>query len=144
MIWGLLRRLRNFWRQLAESLNLKYSQLQCRLANGQFDYGNGVFFHVPVRIDGAGRVKVGANNHFGYRYAPKLGNGEILLQARNPEARISIGQRNWFSNNGAIISCSEITIGNDCLFGDGVTIFDSDFHDLNPQNRRTGGGECHQ
>jgi len=33
-----------------------------------------------------------------------------------------------------------ISIGNDCLIGDFVSIMDCDFHDLDPATRRTGGG----
>jgi maltose O-acetyltransferase len=32
-------------------------------------------------------------------------------------------------------------IGKDCLIGDGVTIFDSDFHELSPEKRHMSGGE---
>lgn len=98
-----------------------------------------VSFHVPVRVDGAGKVKIGNGNHFGYRLAPRQGNGEILLQARTGKAMIEIGQGNWFSNNVTVVACIEISIGKNCLIGDGVTIFDADFHGLSKETRRAGG-----
>lgn len=135
MFWKLLRRIRVAWWRWLELANSCYSKYQCRLANGRLVIGQDVTFFVPVRIDGAGTVQLGDSNRLGYRQAPRQGDGEIVLQARKPRAGISIGNRNWFSNNVTLIACAEITIGDDCLIGDGVTVFDTDFHELNPDMR---------
>lgn len=94
-------------------------------------------FNVFVRGEGSGRLIIGSNNDFGFRLAPKFGNGQIFLQAQGCEAKLVIGNRNVFNNNVNIIALQSITIGNDCLIGDQVTIYDSDFHETNPDLRKS-------
>ncbi len=98
-------------------------------------------FNVPVRLDGCGDISIGAGVSLGYRKAPMLGNGRILLQARTSGASISIGSATITSNNVSIISCDNISIGAGCQIGDQVTIIDSDFHEINPENRKSSGGK---
>ncbi len=98
-------------------------------------------FNVPLRVDGEGRLLIGSGNSFGYRLAPMLGNGEILLQARGQAAVLQIGQSNQFSNNISIVSCGRITIGDRCLIGDQVAIYDCDAHEVDPVNRHRSSGE---
>jgi maltose O-acetyltransferase len=93
-------------------------------------------FDVPVRSNGRGSIEIGPSNTFGFALSHRLGNGEILIQARTPEAEIRIGSRNVFNNNCAIYSNRSVTIGNECLIGDSVLIYDSDFHNLQPEIRR--------
>ena len=83
---------------------------------------------------------IGRSNSFGFRAAPRLGTGEILLQPRSPDAEILIGDRNMTSNNLSILANRRITIGNDCLIGDLVVISDCDFHEISPANRNRGAG----
>jgi len=64
-----------------------------------------------------------------------MGNGEILLQPRSPDAVISIGLECAFSNNVSIIATRLVTIGERCLIGDQVMIVDSDFHGIPPAAR---------
>ena len=97
-------------------------------------------FDVPMRSDGTGSIKIGANNVFGYAQTLRLGSGEILIQPRGREARIIIGERNWFSNNVSIVATQEVVIGDGCQIGDMVTIFDSDFHEINPMTRNRSAG----
>lgn len=140
MIWMLLRRGRTVWWRVCERLNCIATHIDAHLARGTLQLGRMVVFHVPVRVDGAGSVVIRDFCQIGYRQAPRLGAGDVLLQAREPDAVISIGQRVHFSNNVSVVACFHIVIGNDCLIGDGVTIFDSDFHDPDPKKRKTGGG----
>lgn len=98
-------------------------------------------FYVPVRSDGAGSLVIGDRNSFGFRMAPKMGSGEILLQARQPDAIISIGCGNYISNNASLLANHRITIGDNCLIGDLVAIYDSDFHEVDPSRRRQGRGQ---
>lgn len=100
-------------------------------------------FQVPVRGYGYGTIVIGSRNVFRVRHASTLGNGEILLQARGLEAQISIGNRNSFNNNVSIIAAQKITLGDDCLIGDQVLIYDSDFHDINPSLRKISSGPSH-
>lgn len=90
---------------------------------------------VPLRIDGEGIVELGSNVTLGYRQAPMIGNGSIMLQARTSSSRISIGNGCIFSNNVTILSCQEIRLGEGCLVGDQVMIVDSDFHGTEPWRR---------
>jgi acetyltransferase-like isoleucine patch superfamily enzyme len=77
---------------------------------------------------------------FGYRSAPLLGTGGILLQALVAVSRIEIGNGNRFSNNVSLIANERIPIGDDCLVGDLVTILDSDFHEISPSSRTRSSG----
>lgn len=97
-------------------------------------------FSVPVRCDGKGIVSLGKKIRFGYEFAPRLGNGEILLQARTETSRIVVGENTIFSNNVSVIANEEITIGSSCLIGDLCLIMDSDFHNIDPLTRRKGTG----
>lgn len=96
---------------------------------------------VPVLANGQGRVEINGPVRLGYSLAPKLGNGDILLQARNATARIAIGAQTILSNNVSLIACEGITIGERCLIGDMVTITDSDFHELSPEQRHESCGK---
>lgn len=77
----------------------------------------------------------------GYRPAPRFGNGEILLQARSKNSLIRIGAGCSTSNNLSIICRQAVEIGERALIGDCVSIFDSDFHPINPLTRWEGNDE---
>lgn len=111
------------------------------LTGGIIEISDNVSISVPVRCDGPGQVTVGSKSSLGYLLAPMLGKGEILLQSRTPQARITIGSGCHFSNNVSLVACREITIGADCLLGDFVTIFDSDFHNIDPAQRHLSCGQ---
>jgi maltose O-acetyltransferase len=91
--------------------------------------------NVPIRSDGQGSLVIGSGNVFGWRWAPRVGNGEILLQPRSRDSEVVIGNRNTFSNNVSIVAMGRIVIGDDCLFGDQVALYDCDFHEIDPLNR---------
>ncbi len=117
------------------------ARLVCRVkGRDRLKIGPGNFFEAPVRSDGAGSLSIGSGNSFGYGMAPRFGDGEILLQPRRREAVLEIGSNNAFSNNITVIANEKIVIGNDCLIGDRVSIFDSDFHEIDPALRRSGSG----
>ena len=95
---------------------------------------------VPVRVDGLGCVEIKDHVNLGFRKAPLIGTGEILLQARTREAVISIGPGTITSNNISIVSVKRIAIGDGCQIGDLVTILDADFHEINPETRNKSEG----
>lgn len=97
--------------------------------------------YVPVRCDGRGKVSVGKGTMIGSTCAPRAGNGEVLLQARSTDAVIEIGENVWFSNNISMISNQRILVGDNCLIGDFVSVFDSDFHTIDPVHRRSSAGK---
>jgi maltose O-acetyltransferase len=107
----------------------------------QLVVGEYVRLNVPVRGEGEGTLIIGNHNAFGYGPAPRLGTGEILLQARNPEAGIVIGEANAFSNNVSIVANQQITIGDRCAIGDLVSIYDCDFLEINPATRYRSDGQ---
>ena len=98
------------------------------------ELGKGVTFNVPVK-GGQGVLRVGDDTMLGFPLAYRLGDGGIMLQTRTPEAEISIGRRNGFSNNTVLCAVNSIRIGDNCRIGDGVAIYDADFHEVNPSTR---------
>lgn len=104
-------------------------------SKGQVSLGSGVTCQVPVRCDGNGTVILGRGVALGYRRSPRMGDGEIMLQSREKNAVISIGDKVRFSNNVSLVATQGITIGADSLIGDQVMIVDSDFHDIDPDKR---------
>lgn len=110
--------------------------------NGKLEIQSGSRFLVPVRTTiSSGHIQLGQNIHFGFAGAPRQGNGEILLQARESLAVIRIGNNARFSNNVSIIARERIEIGDDFLCGEQVVIFDSDFHEISPEMRHAGNGK---
>jgi maltose O-acetyltransferase len=105
-----------------------------------FEIGSDTRCNVPIRSDGHGSLVVGSQNVFGWRWAPRVGDGEILLQPRSRDSEIVIGNRNTFSNNVSIVAMGRIAVGDDCLFGDQVALYDCDFHEIDPQHRNRSAG----
>lgn len=62
-------------------------------------------------------------------------NHPIVLRTLRPGAEIVIGEDTGMSG-GSICAASSIRIGAGCLLGANVTLADTDFHSLNPANRR--------
>lgn len=129
---GVLRRVSAKWR----ALRLRIIETP---QHESLEIGDDVVFNVPVRCGGSGTLRVGKGNGFGYHMAPRMGDGEILIQPRGT-AMISIGDNNQFSNNVSIIANERVTIGDNCLIGDQVMITDSDFHEISPADRKLGPG----
>jgi maltose O-acetyltransferase len=99
------------------------------------ELGEGVTFFAPVRGGGQGTIRIGKETKLGFLPAFRFGSGEIMLQARSPEAEIVIGENCWFSNNVELTAARSIKIGNHCLIGQAVSILDADFHEINPATR---------
>jgi maltose O-acetyltransferase len=110
------------------------------LLGSKYLIGPGSLALRPLQLKGLGTIEIGGMNSFGYPDAIKFGAGECMLQARTPTAKLKIGSRNSFSNNVNIIATQSIVIGDDCLIGDAVSIYDSDFHEIDPMQRRYGQG----
>lgn len=111
------------------------------LSQGDLELPTRIKMAVPVVVNGCGRVAVGARVVFGCSKSPKLGDGTILLQARDAGAQIVIGEKTALSNNVSMIARQRIEIGRYCLIGDGVQVVDSDFHGIKPDERRNTFGE---
>ena len=93
----------------------------------------------PVLFVGPGEVILGDHVQFGWKASPHFFTGYCYVEAARPESRIELGDRTEFNNNSMLKSeGAGIRVGRDGLFGVGVEIFDSDFHELSP-GRRVGG-----
>lgn len=62
-------------------------------------------------------------------------NHPVVLRTLRPGAEIVIGEDTGMSG-GAICAAGSIRIGAGCLIGANVTLADTDFHALKPENRR--------
>jgi maltose O-acetyltransferase len=93
----------------------------------------------PVLFVGPGEVALGEGVQFGWKASPLFYTGYCHVEVSYEGARIEVGDRTEFNNNLMIKSEGPgVRIGRDGLFGAHVEIFDSDFHDLHPERRKTG------
>lgn len=92
-------------------------------------------FNQTTIFNGDGKVYIGEGCQFGYSLAPHFLGFHILLQARYIDSLLKIGKNSIFSNDITIIAVKEISIGDNCLIGDRVTMVDCDFHEINPLTR---------
>jgi len=93
----------------------------------------------PVLFLGPGEIVLGEHVQFGWKASPLFYTGYCHVEASNPGARIEFGDRVEFNNNAMLKSeGAGISIGRDGLFGANVEIFDTDFHDLDPEHRHGG------
>ena len=112
-----------------------------RISRGIVIWPSSTSTTIPVRIDGPGTVVLGQNVRLGYRPAPRMGNGAILLQARIKGSKIVVGEGTTISNNTSIVAMNSVIIGCNCLIGDRVSIVDCDFHESTPEFRRNSSGK---
>jgi carbonic anhydrase/acetyltransferase-like protein (isoleucine patch superfamily) len=94
-------------------------------------------FH-RTRFQGLGTVEVAKNVKLGDR----LGGSStlpILLQPREGKSEICIGRGTTIMNGCEIVARTRITIGENCLIGPRSTIYDSDFHGVRAEDRRSSG-----
>lgn len=97
----------------------------------------------PTQFVGRGTVFIGSTSQIGVWPSPQLLSGYSYLEARGKDAKIIIGERTFINNSASIISeKTTIVIGDDCLIGQNVNIFDSDFHGLEIENRNNGVYDC--
>lgn len=134
----MLRLLRALDRMRCRALNrmiFRLKHVDCRADIGGI---NGV-----VRIIGRGRISIGPGTRMnsGARRNPIGGDTRLLLVCRGGE--IVIGAECGLSNC-ALVSDTRIEIGPRVLVGGGVKIYDTDFHNIDPERRREeGAGEHH-
>ena len=94
----------------------------------------------PTIILGPGRVELG-RVRLGYWPSPGFFGGYVHLEVRSAGSRISISDDVTLNNNCVLISDgASISIGSRTLFGPGVEVYDTDFHSLDADLRRQGGG----
>lgn len=116
---------------------------------GQYEFKNkdlinlgiNVIFNQRCIFDGDGVVEIGNNVMLGCQLAPHFYDSYILIQARDKNSKISIGNDTILNNDIAIIAQCRIIIGEKCLIGDRTNIYDSDFHEIDPSTRRISSGK---
>ena len=98
------------------------------------------FHGIPLLEPGpGGTIEIGerlvsASRHIG----TALGvSRPVILRCLTSDAKISIGDDCGLSGT-VICSVESITVGNGCLFGADVTVFDTDFHSHMAEGRRYG------
>jgi maltose O-acetyltransferase len=93
----------------------------------------------PVLFLGEGSIALGRDVEFGWRTSASFYSGYCHIEASTPASSIELGDGAQVNNNAVIKSEGPgIEIGARALLGSGVTIYDSDFHDLHPDRRRGG------
>jgi maltose O-acetyltransferase len=92
---------------------------------------------------GNGSIIFGNNVTLGYMTSPNIFDGSCYIEARQKSATI-IFEDNIKINNNFIAICekSKIHIGKNCLIGHNVEIYDSDFHNINPNRRLENSNTC--
>ncbi len=90
----------------------------------------------PVLFKGKGSIMIADSVTLGVQSSPYLYSGYMYLEARNKQSTIKISGKTFINNNCVLISEGDgIDIGSQCLIGYNVSIYDSDFHDLDPAKR---------
>ena len=93
----------------------------------------------PTQLSGDGTITFGKHVKLGFNLSPFFYNGYGYIDARTQKSIIKLGDNVSINNNPIIISeGAGIEIGSNTLIGFNVEITDSDFHDLNPNRRRSG------
>lgn len=105
-------------------------------------FGSNTIFNQKCIFDGDGIARIGNNVKLGCKLAPHFYDSYILIQARGKNSIISIGDNTVLSNDITIIAQREIKIGERCLLGDRLTIYDSDFHEVDPKTRTRSYGKA--
>lgn len=98
--------------------------------------GTECIFNQKTRFTGIGKIKIGDKVTFGYKPGGFFYGPGIELQARTKNSIISFGNNISTNNNVSIISSGSITIGDDCLIGQNVSLMDFEAHGIEPDKRR--------
>jgi acetyltransferase-like isoleucine patch superfamily enzyme len=92
----------------------------------------------PVVLAGAGHISFDGHVILGWEQGPAFFSGYSYIEARHPHSHIRLGAGTHLNNAVTIVSDGAgITLGERCLLGPMVQIYDSDFHPLDPERRAT-------
>ena len=93
----------------------------------------------PLLLAGPGTISFESGVVFGWEQGPGYFSGYSYVEARAPGSRVTFGEGTHLNNGAVIVSEGPgVSIGRRCLVGSGVTIYDSDFHSLEPEARHAG------
>lgn len=125
---------------LIRSIKKRYAMCLLRLRGGRMvTVHRKVRLSVPIRVIARGPIVIGEQVSLGVAGAAQYGKGDVMLQTRTADARITIGRNCAFSNNVTLIATQSIVFGEFCMVGDMVAVYDSDFHGVAPDRRDTAG-----
>jgi maltose O-acetyltransferase len=134
----LLRRsITKFLRSLAARLHLLDARLGAWWGGTRLSVGRGVRFYQRTILSGEGSVRIGQRTTLGYPIGGGFSGSRCELQARYPDAVISLGHNVAVNNGFLVIAAKSVEIGDGCLIGKGVQILDFDAHGVAPEERRT-------
>jgi acetyltransferase-like isoleucine patch superfamily enzyme len=101
--------------------------------------GGAPILNQPALFIGHGTVRLGEGVQFGWRESPLFYAGYCHVEVSHPDALFEVGEGTEFNNNLFVKSeGAGIKVGRDGLFGANIEIFDSNFHDLDPDRRKDG------
>lgn len=87
----------------------------------------------PLFAVGPGKVCFGSNVKIGCNPSPYLYNTYAHFDLRDENSEINISDNVWINNNVVLIAdCAKISIGKNTIIGPNLSVFTSDFHDINP------------
>jgi acetyltransferase-like isoleucine patch superfamily enzyme len=96
----------------------------------------------PVLTTGNGIIELGKCT-FGYFPSERFWNSYCHIEARTCDSKVVVGNGVFLNNDAVLVAeRTSIIIGDDCLIGPSVKIYDSDFHNINPESRRAGNHRC--
>ncbi|MDI9389486.1 MAG: acyltransferase [Synergistota bacterium] len=131
------RHVTKFMRSLRARVNLARARLGAWWGGTGLSAGRGVRLYQRTVISGEGRVTLGRRTTLGYPIGGGFHSSCCELQARYPDARITLGDLVAVNNGLLIIAAESVEIGDGCLIGGGVQILDFDAHGVAPGERRT-------
>jgi acetyltransferase-like isoleucine patch superfamily enzyme len=87
--------------------------------------------HAPALLAGEGTIVFDGSVDLGWELSPGFCSGYTYIEARTPAARVVLGAGTHCNNAVTLLSQGlGISLGQRCLVGPGVQIYDSDFHPL--------------
>lgn len=101
--------------------------------------------HQPAQINGRGVIRFRESVHIGVINSPQFFNTYAYIEARKEGSEIIFGNNVAINNNFcAIANESSITIGENTTIGLNCSIYNCNFHSLDPDKRRleTGASEA--
>lgn len=97
--------------------------------------GRPVLVEQKLKIRGLGKVSIGSNCFFGTKIGGRS-YGETEFLSKFIDSKIIIGNNVATNNNLFICAANSITIGDDTVIGERVTIFDFEGHGLRANERK--------
>jgi len=139
MLRPLVHKVCRFGQSLRKKKNRARARWIAWFYGGNLTFAKSSKFNFRVTANGEGSVEVKDHVMLGYDGANCVGTGEIFLQCRKKDAKISIGEGTICTSNLSVVAQEAVTIGKECNIGDMVSILDSDFHGIGADERKQEG-----